>query len=112
LPRDADTVFDVRFLANPHYQDKLRPLSGDDPAIAAFIAADPGFAPFFRGIGKLILSLLPSYAREGKRYLTIALGCTGGRHRSVFVAGKLAQLLFDEGFPATLRHRDKDIVMD
>jgi len=112
LPRVADMIFDVRFLANPHYVDKLRPLTGEDPATAAFIAADPTFAPFFRGIGKLMLSLLPSYAREGKRYLTIGIGCTGGRHRSVFVAGKLAQLLLDEGYPATLRHRDKDIVMD
>jgi UPF0042 nucleotide-binding protein len=110
LPRDADLVFDVRFLENPHYSDKLRPLTGDAPEVAAFIAADPTFTPFFRGLGDLLVSLLPHYSREGKRYLTVAVGCTGGRHRSVFVAGKLAQLLADEGYRVALRHRDRDLV--
>lgn len=110
LPREADLVFDVRFLENPHYAEELRPLTGDAPEIAAFIAADPAFTPFFRGLGDLLVSLLPHYSREGKRYLTIAVGCTGGRHRSVFVAGKLAQLLTDEGYRVALRHRDRDLV--
>ena len=110
LPREADLVFDVRFLENPHYNEKLRPLTGDAPEVAAFIAADPTFTPFFRGLGDMLVSLLPHYSREGKRYLTIAVGCTGGRHRSVFVAGKLAQLLADEGYRVALRHRDRDLV--
>jgi UPF0042 nucleotide-binding protein len=112
LPREADLVFDVRFLANPHYEAVLRPLTGEDTAVAAFIAADATFTPFFAGLGDMLLSLLPHYGREGKRYLTLAIGCTGGRHRSVFVAGKLARLLTDEGYRVAVRHRDKDLVAD
>jgi UPF0042 nucleotide-binding protein len=108
LPREADLVFDVRFLSNPHYQEALRPRTGEDAGVGAYIAADPAFPPFFQGLGDMLLALLPHYEREGKRYLTVAVGCTGGRHRSVFVAGKLAQLLSDEGYRISLRHRDKD----
>jgi RNase adapter protein RapZ len=108
LPREADLVFDVRFLSNPHYREALRPRTGEDAEVGAYIAADPAFPPFFQGLGDLLLGLLPHYEREGKRYLTVAVGCTGGRHRSVFVAIKLAQLLTDEGYRISLRHRDKD----
>ncbi len=108
LPRQADLVFDVRFLANPHYDEALRPRTGLDAEVAAFIADDPAFDPFFESLSALLLSLLPHYGREGKTYLTIAVGCTGGRHRSVFVAKRLAALLEESGRPVTLRHRDID----
>src|SRR5260221_14558967 len=88
LPRDADLVFDVRFLENPHYVPALRPLSGLDPAVGAYIEADPGFAPFLDRLTALLVPLLPRYDREGKSYLTIAIGCTGGQHRSVYAAGR------------------------
>ena len=82
-PRGADLVFDVRFLANPHYDAALRPMTGLDAPVAEFVAADPAFDPFMARLGDLLLFLLPLYEREGKSYLTAAIGCTGGRHRSV-----------------------------
>ncbi|MEN3953336.1 RNase adapter RapZ [Iodidimonas sp. SYSU 1G8] len=106
LPRDADMVIDVRFLHNPHYTPELRPLTGRDPGVAEFIRQDPEFPGFFQRIGDLVLSLLPNYHREGKAYLTIAFGCTGGRHRSVFIAESLSTLLRDRGFGVTTVHRD------
>jgi len=107
LPRDADLVFDVRFLENPHYVAALRPLTGLDPAIGAYVEADPGFAPFFERLVALLLPLLPRYDREGKSYLTIAIGCTGGQHRSVYVAERLAGWLRDQGKPVgPVGHRD------
>lgn len=106
LPREADLVFDVRFLANPYYVEELRELSGLDPEVGAYIAADPNFTPFFDGLSDLLLSLLPHYHREGKSYLTVAVGCTGGRHRSVFVAKELAERLGGAGHRVSLRHRD------
>ena len=106
LPREADLVFDMRFLSNPHYIDALRPLTGRDEAVGAYIANDPDFEPFLASVGALLGRLLPRYAREGRAYLTIALGCTGGRHRSVFTAEELARLLRERGWRATLTHRD------
>ena len=106
LPREADLVFDVRFLDNPHYIPTLRPHTGRDEDVAAFIAADAGFAPFFAGLTALICPLLPRFTAEGKSYLTIAIGCTGGRHRSVYVAEKLAAWLREQGQQVDLRHRD------
>ena len=106
IPREADLVFDVRFLVNPHYDPALRPLTGRDAPVAEYIADDPDFERFFNGLAGLLLPLLPRYAAEGKSYLTIAVGCTGGRHRSVFVAERLAQRLEAEGQPVQLRHRD------
>ncbi|WPZ35997.1 RNase adapter RapZ [Thalassobaculum sp. OXR-137] len=106
LPREADLVFDVRFLANPHYMPDLRPRDGRDPDVGAFVAGDPGFAPFFQSLTDLIGPLLPRYEREGKSYLTVAIGCTGGKHRSVHVAERLAEWLKSGGTPVTLRHRD------
>jgi UPF0042 nucleotide-binding protein len=106
LPRDADLVFDVRFLANPHYEADLRRLSGEDGAVGAFIDGDPAFAPFFQNLTGLLSPLLPSYKAEGKSYLTIAVGCTGGRHRSVFVARRLAKWFEGQGERVRLHHRD------
>ena len=107
LPRDADLVFDMRFLANPHWDLALRPLTGEDDAVAAYIAADPAFKPAFERIADLLLTLLPGYGREGKAYLTVAFGCTGGRHRSVFVARLIAERLAAAGYAPHLVHRDK-----
>lgn len=106
LPREADIVFDMRFLANPHYDEALRPLSGRDPDVGAFIQADPAFAPFLDSMTRLVLLLLPRYQGEGKAYLTIAFGCTGGRHRSVFMAEKLRGVLAEHGYEAGIIHRD------
>ena len=108
LPREADLVFDARFLTNPHYRDELRPLSGKDEPVARFIEADPAWSPFFAALGDLLLPLLPRFEREGKSYLTLAVGCTGGRHRSVFTAERLAQWLRAQGRHVSLRHRDLD----
>ncbi len=106
LPRNADLVFDVRFLSNPHYVESLRSLTGRDEDVAAHIQKDPRFQTFFDRLGELVLDLLPAYADEGKRYLTIAIGCTGGRHRSVFVAERLAALLSEGGRRVSLQHRE------
>ena len=106
LPRQADLVFDVRFLNNPHYVAELKDMDGRDPAVAEFISSDTGFGQFFDGVTGLLEPLLPRYAEEGKSYLTIAVGCTGGRHRSVFVAETLARWLEALGRTVQVRHRD------
>lgn len=106
LPREADLVFDVRFLDNPHYQAELRPLTGQDAAVAAFIDQDVGFTEFFARLAALLWPLLPRYKAEGKSYLTIAVGCTGGRHRSVFVAERLAAWLHDRDQVVRVHHRE------
>jgi RNase adapter protein RapZ len=108
LPRDADLVFDVRFLRNPHYVAALRPLTGRDAAVGAFIEADADFAPFFKRLCLLLAPLLPRYEREGKSYLTIAIGCTGGRHRSVYLAERLAAWVGEQGRRVGVNHRDLD----
>jgi len=108
LPRDADLVFDVRFLRNPHYDEALRPATGRDPAVGAYIAADPDFHRLFDALSAWLDELLPRYEREGKSYLTIAFGCTGGRHRSVFCAERLAASLRGKGRRVVLAHRDLD----
>jgi UPF0042 nucleotide-binding protein len=106
LPREADLVFDLRFLRNPHYVEALRPLTGRDAAVAAFIEADPDFAPFWRCMTEMLGPLLARYAQEGKKYLTIALGCTGGRHRSVLAAERLAHHIQSMGWRVELFHRE------
>jgi RNase adaptor protein for sRNA GlmZ degradation len=106
LPREADLVFDARFLANPHYEPALRPLDGRDPRVADYVARDPAHAAFFEGLTGMLAPLLPRYEREGKSYLTIALGCTGGRHRSVAVAERLAAWIAGIGRPVELAHRE------
>lgn len=108
LPREADLVFDVRFLANPHYEPALEPLTGRDPAVGAFIERDPGFEGFFAGLVAMLAALLPRYEREGKSYLTIGCGCTGGKHRSVHVAERLARWLRQRGRQVNLVHRDME----
>ena len=108
LPRDADLVLDVRFLRNPHYVAALRPLTGRDAAIGAFIEADRDFAPFFKHLCLWLAPLLPRYEQEGKSYFTIAIGCTGGRHRSVYIAERLAAWLSGQGRPVGVSHRDLD----
>jgi UPF0042 nucleotide-binding protein len=106
IPRDADLIFDVRFLDNPHYVPELRRLTGRDLAVAAHIERDPDLAFFLAGLWRLLEPLLPRYEQEGKTYLTIAIGCTGGRHRSVYVAGRLAAQLGGVGLRVELTHRD------
>ncbi|MDA1097401.1 MAG: RNase adapter RapZ [Proteobacteria bacterium] len=106
LPREADLVFDVRFLANPHYVDELRPLTGQESAVGAYIAADPACEPFLASLTNMLKTLLPLYQREGKSYLTVAIGCTGGRHRSVYTAEALTKRLAAVGQEVQVRHRD------
>lgn len=112
VPRDADLVFDVRFLANPHYQPALRPLTGKDAPVARFIEGEAAFAPFFSSLTTLLEPLLPRYAAEGKTYLTIGVGCTGGRHRSVFVAERLAAWLASRGQHVLIEHRGLDRLVE
>jgi RNase adapter protein RapZ len=106
IPRDADLIFDVRFLDNPHYVPALQPLTGRDPAVAAHIEQDPDCEMFFAGLWRLLDPLLPRYETEGKTYLTIGIGCTGGRHRSVYVAERLTARLRAAGRRAEVAHRD------
>lgn len=101
-------MLDVRFLRNPHYVAALRPLTGRDAEVGIFITADPDFLPFFERLCAWLQPLLTRYESEGKSYLTIALGCTGGRHRSVFVAERLGQWLSQQGRPVGVGHRDLD----
>jgi UPF0042 nucleotide-binding protein len=93
LPREADLVFDARFLRNPHYEPTLRESTGLDPAVGAFVAADPDFPEFFDRLMGLAALLLPRFVQEGKKYATIAVGCTGGRHRSVYTVERMAAAL-------------------
>ncbi|WP_419809642.1 RNase adapter RapZ [Sphingomonas sp.] len=106
LPRNADLVFDMRFLQNPHWVPALRPGTGLDPDVAAYVAADPAYAEAVGRIEELIALLLPRYRAEGKSYVTVAIGCTGGRHRSVHVADRLGRWLHERGFSPTVTHRD------
>lgn len=106
LPREADIVLDLRFLRNPHYDPLLRPLTGKDPAVAAHVMGDPDFEPFWQRMTALLDPLLPRYLAEGKKYLTVALGCTGGKHRSVFAAERLAAHWTAEGWRAAATHRE------
>ncbi len=108
VPRDADLVFDVRFLRNPHYVPELRMRTGCDPQVRDYIEADPAFAPWFELLTALLRPLLPRFEEEGKSYLTVAIGCTGGRHRSVTIAESLARWFAAQGRRAELRHRDLD----
>ena len=108
VPREADLVFDVRFLANPHWDIKLRPLTGQEKEVGAYISKDPDYAAFLEHLEKLIVPLLPRYLQEGKSYLTIAVGCTGGRHRSVHIAEQMATILASHGYIVGVGHRDLD----
>lgn len=106
LPRNADLVFDMRFLRNPHWDPVLRPGTGLDADVSAYVAADPAYEAAVGRIEDLLLLLLPRYRAEGKSYVSVAIGCTGGRHRSVHVAERIAGRLRAEGFSPTVNHRD------
>jgi UPF0042 nucleotide-binding protein len=107
LPTDLDLLFDVRFLRNPNYDVLLADKTGEDPAVAAFIEGDPTLAPFLGKVNDLIDFLLPCYLAEGKSQLTIGVGCTGGRHRSVYVAGRLTdRYASDDRLEVALEARD------
>ena len=106
ISRTADLVFDMRFLANPHWIDDLRPLTGEDSAVQAYVASDPAWAAMMDQVEALATALIPRYWAAGKSYLTIAFGCTGGRHRSVAAAVEMAKRLHQAGFSPIVRHRD------
>jgi len=108
IPTDADLVFDVRFLPNPHFVPRLRPFSGKDPKVARYIRSFPQTGEFLRRLESLLSYLIPHYIREGKSYLTIALGCTGGRHRSVTLAEVIRRALQRKGYATKVVHRDLD----
>ncbi len=108
LPREADIVFDARFLKNPHYEAMLRPLTGLDARVGAFIEADPNYLPYFAHIKGMVDFVLPHFVQEGKKYATIAIGCTGGRHRSVFMIEKLAAHLRHSGWQMGVTHREQE----
>lgn len=105
-PPLADLVFDMRFLANPHWVDVLRPQTGQDAAVGKYILQDPAFSEAFERIRDLLLLLLPRYQEQGKAYVHVAFGCTGGKHRSVFMAEQIASALRAAGFSPTLLHRN------
>lgn len=106
VPEDADLVFDVRFLPNPHFVPEFRPLTGRDPKVAKYIRSFPQTTEFIQRISDLLIYLLPHYIREGKSYLTIAFGCTGGQHRSVMIAEDVAKRLKKAGYRVKVAHRD------
>lgn len=108
LPYDADLVFDVRFLPNPHFVAKLKPLSGQDPQVGEYLLSFPQTEAYLAKLLEFLRFTLPLYVQEGKAYLTISVGCTGGRHRSVFVVDYLAGKLKEEGYEVSVRHRDLD----
>jgi len=105
-PPDASLAFDMRFLRNPHWQDDLRPLSGLDAPVGAYIAGDPAYEEAMAQIERLLITLIPLYPGDGKSYVRVAFGCTGGRHRSVHVAERVAARLRAAGFSPNLVHRD------
>lgn len=106
LPRGIDVVFDVRFLANPHWREDLRPYDGRNRKVAEFVEADPRFSEFFEKTSDLLRFLLPAYRDEGKTHLAVGFGCSGGKHRSVALTEKTANLLAAEGWQVSIRHRE------
>ncbi len=106
VPRGLDLIFDCRFLTNPYWEPALRPLDGTEPAVAAHVTADPRFDEFFDRVAGLAEFLLPAYVEEGKAHLAIGFGCTGGQHRSVVVAERLAGRLAKAGWQVSKRHRE------
>jgi RNase adapter protein RapZ len=108
VPTDADLVFDVRFLPNPHFVPKLRAFTGKDVKVRRYIQGFPQTGEFLRRIQSLITYLIPHYIKEGKSYLTIAFGCTGGKHRSVMMAEWLSKALQKKGYSSRVMHRDID----
>jgi UPF0042 nucleotide-binding protein len=109
IPPDSDLVFDVRFLPNPNYIPRFKNLTGKNPGVAQYIRSFPQTVEFIERISNLLTYLLPHYIREGKSYLTIAFGCTGGQHRSVMIAEEVRRRLLQSGFKAKVSHRDSAI---
>jgi len=109
VPEDADLVFDVRFLPNPHFIPKFRPFTGRHPAVAKYIRSFPQTKEFIRRISELLIYLIPHYIEEGKSYLTIAFGCTGGKHRSVMIAEDVKKRLSKSGYNVKVVHRDSPV---
>jgi RNase adapter protein RapZ len=107
-PRDADLVIDCRFLPNPHWVDELRPLPGTDDRVRTYVRGQQTYREFMRRLRSLLGFMTPGFVAEGKSYLTVAVGCTGGRHRSVVIAEDLARFFRDKGLPASVDHRDLD----
>jgi UPF0042 nucleotide-binding protein len=106
VPLDVDIVFDCRFLPNPHWVDRLRPLPGTDPSVRRYVLQQTEAKEFLVEVERMFALLLPAYVREGKAYLSIGIGCTGGRHRGVVMAVEIAKVLDRLGFPAQVHHRD------
>ena len=106
LPQEADFVFDVRFLADPHHSEDLRANTGMDMNVAAYIEKDQAFKLFFAALSDMLLGLLPHYGQKTGERLKVAIGCVGGRHRSVYVAERLSDLLHTSGHVVFLHHRD------
>jgi UPF0042 nucleotide-binding protein len=106
VPVDADFVLDMRFIPNPFYLPDLRPLSGLDAAVQAFVAAQPSVVPFIDGVEKMLRSLIPLYQEQDKQILRVCFGCTGGRHRSVAAAEEMARRFIDSGMNVRIYHRD------
>ena len=106
VPRHADLIFDMRYLRNPYWEESLRDLTGKDEQVSAHISADESYEDSLLKIEDLLLTLLPRYRAEGKAYVSVGFGCTGGRHRSVHVAERVAARLRDAGFSPTVEHRD------
>jgi len=111
VPEEADLIFDVRFLPNPHFVPEFRPFTGKNPRVAKYIRSFPQTQEFISRISELLIYLLPHYVREGKSYLTIACGCTGGQHRSVFIAEEVYKRLAKAGYRVKVVHRDAEIGM-
>ena len=107
-PRDADLVIDCRFLPNPHWIDELRPLPGTDDRVRRYVRGQQTYREFMRRLRALLGFMVPGFVAEGKSYLTIAVGCTGGRHRSVVVVDDLATFFGEKGLPTSVEHRDLD----
>jgi UPF0042 nucleotide-binding protein len=106
VPLDVDLMFDCRFLPNPYWDETLRHHSGLEPEVRAFVLERPETSAFLEKLDDLLTMLIPAYIKEGKSYLTVAMGCTGGRHRSVVLAEELARILGERGMPTTVFHRD------
>lgn len=109
VPEDADLMFDVRFLPNPHFVPKFRPFTGRDPQVARYILSFPQTKEFIARISELLVYLVPHYIHEGKSYLTIAFGCTGGKHRSVLIAEEVKKRLAKAGYHVKVVHRDSPV---
>jgi RNase adapter protein RapZ len=107
-PRDADLVLDVRFLPNPHWVDELRPLPGTNAKVRGYVEGQAQYGPFMKRLESLLDVVVPGYVDEGKSYLTVAVGCTGGRHRSVVVASDLADYFRERGHRVSVDYRDVD----